>query len=104
MVQNAIVPSRYGQQRVALIERAQGSDVNAVGGLKKEAIEPDNESLPEQARSPERHVIRVNFGGFIDLVYGKGGKKVPVSGRPRSESVIETTEVMQVLDDGNVRQ
>ncbi|KAH8205428.1 hypothetical protein TruAng_000334 [Truncatella angustata] len=120
-VQNAIVLSKYNREPVALVELSKGIDVQAATDLWKQTIERENENMPEEARVPESNVILTPFGGFtrgseghllrkhtekkysseIDAVYGLCQKKASVSERPRYESIIETTEIVQVVENGD---
>ncbi|KAI1851249.1 hypothetical protein JX266_003324 [Neoarthrinium moseri] len=120
-VQNAIVLTRYNAQPIALIELSKGVDRASAATLWAEAIAPENEGVPEHARVPESHVIFVPFGNFIrgseghflrrqterkyaneiDYVYGKARKTSVIGGKPRYESIIETTEVVRTVEQEN---
>lgn len=120
-VQNVIVLSKCDKQPVAVIELAKGVGVSVAADLWKQVIEPENANIPEQARILAAHVIPVTFGEFvrgseghllrrqtqakfarhIDAVYGKGLKKASVSEKSRYESIITTTEVVQVVENGH---
>ncbi|KAF3015839.1 hypothetical protein G7054_g6817 [Neopestalotiopsis clavispora] len=117
-VQKSIVLSKYHEQPVALVELARGLDVEAAADIWQQTIEPQNEDVPEHSRIPQTHVIPVQFGSFIrgteghlnrkqtekkyasdiDAVYGRGQKKMSIAERPRYESIIATTEIVQSVD------
>ncbi|KAI0130546.1 hypothetical protein BJ170DRAFT_317857 [Xylariales sp. AK1849] len=118
-VQNAIVLSKNDEPPVALIELAKGITPEMAADLWDEAIEPENKVLPEQARIAKSHVILLEyrsfvrgsesqlfrrqteekFAGHISEVYGKGRKRSLVVERPRYESIVETVEVIEVIEN-----
>ncbi|KAI0174067.1 hypothetical protein BJ166DRAFT_136181 [Pestalotiopsis sp. NC0098] len=117
-IQTPIVLSKYEEQPIALIELARGLEVSAASDIWEHTIEPLNADMPEHSRIPKTHVIPVPFGAFvrgseghlnrrqtqnkyaseIDFVYGRGQKKPSIAERPRYESIIATTEIVQSVD------